>query len=664
MNDSRMNEPEKNDPELSDSLRRIVPDDLSPAGLVAGARGKRRRRNGVVGAVAALVLVAVAVPLALNLPSNDNLIAEPAATSTAPQTEEPTKAFALPGAQACYNDDGIPINHSQDASGPAEPGAVKAWLCGDYSPDTGAGSVGPHEPLTSGIDELLEGVQSEPEVDLAVISCPAEYNLSFNVVLEYADGTRSIVGGDRHGCRLTYDGGVAREGGDKFYGEAVTAWETQRESETDGWVVPHICPGPLSLIEMDAGDAVQASVCGEKEDGSWAATYLDNDLLEALSQELRAPLEENPLPDSSAPEQRVWLTTSNKFTDYQSFVRLEDGMYRAYDGEGLEWFWKPSADLSSRLDEALVNADSSDVPPTGISLDSTVSHGPGTPVDPGTPSDLPRPWVSEGCQAAANGELVSSVLPDGEVPDGADRIWLCTNGQTLVGAPAPPMEPLEDAGLVSEAVASFNELLPMLADQACTMELGPSYFIVHEYADGTRYAVEIQDYGCRAATAGDLVKENSELYKETLLDLWSKQRTNEPKTQTRPGPLCPLTSSLFGTNLQEARFTSGAACVGWGDIVDIDRRAGEEVPISERLLSQITAQLPDAPLATVDGEGPVGPTVLGPDGDSIVLLTADGDPFVLFHQEDGAFYWPVGEYARVWTPTGETANEFKALFEE
>ncbi len=650
MNDSPMNE--NNEPEISENLRRIVPDDLSPTDLVAGARGKRRRRNGVMGALAALALVAVVVPVALNLP-NDNLVAEPAPTPSAPQTQAPHGNSVLPGARACYNDDGTPIHHSQDVDGPAEPGAVKAWLCGDYAPDTGQGLVGPHDPLTSGVDELLEAVQSEPEVDLAVISCPAEYNLSFNVVLEYEDGTRSIIGGDRHGCRLTYDGGVAREGGDAFYGEALSAWEKQRQTDQGEWVVPHICPGPLSLMEMDPFDAVQASVCGEGEDGSWAASYLGADLVEVVSREVGAAQEEAgdeaPNPTSSSPQHNVWLTLSNEFTDYQTLVRHEDGMYRVLDAEGLEWFWEPPPELSARLDAALAGAGPEGAPPAGESVEPGATRGPYGPVMP-MPDEV-GPWVSEGCESVTSNDALGSTLPNGELPDGANRIWLCAGDDVETGT-APPMEALVEPEPIQAVVDAFNDLERMPADSACTMELGPSWLVVHEYADGTKYTVKMEEFGCRAVLAGDIVTADSEAsYGEALLEAWDAQRTNRDTVQTRPGPLCPLNSSLMPVDAQQDTLVAGVACLAPSS--DGSGNTLQEKPLTQEILVLVNSGLRLARSTSGDGV---------PTGDALVLLNSTGDPVRLFREDDGAYLWYDGEATNLWAPEGEVVERLAELF--
>ncbi|MDO5736830.1 MAG: hypothetical protein Q4P15_10185 [Propionibacteriaceae bacterium] len=652
MNDNNNNK----DPELSDSLRRIVPADLSPEGLVDGARHKRRKRTGVIGAAAALLVVGLAVPVALNLPNND-ITAQPATSPSSPveqMTEVPgTTVGPLPGAAACYNDDGTPISWNQEEAAPAEPGAVRAWFCGDYSPETGQGFIGPLEPLTSGLDQIIADVQAAEVVDLARTTCMSDYNLSFNAVFEYEDGTRRIIGGDRHGCRTTYDGGVARAGGDEFYGALYNAWQEQRKTDTGDWVVPHFCPGPLSLLEMAPGAAVQGSLCGDQS-GMWTSTYLSDDLLkeaaESMQTMLESPAEGTPQPNSTAPEQRVWLTLSNKFTDYLTLVRHEDGIYRAYDGEGLEWFWQPSQELGARLDEAWAAAEQAGGPALGSTNPGTTHDANVDPVDPGESPDVPPGWVSEGCQDVASGALVSTDLPEGALPVGAERIWLC-RGDALSGTPAPPMEPLVDATLISDAVSSFNDMPVMAADRACTMELGPSYVVVHEYADQTRYAVQMQDYGCRPVVAGDAAKEGGEQYLATLADLWARQRVEKGTTQTRPGPLCQLYSSVFPVPA-DTTFTSATACIAIDDATGV---AGVEEPIPANLLPQMVAQMAKAPLAVVDA---------GTDGRSIVLLSSAGDPFMISHLEDGTYYWSDGDDARVWTPTGDVAAALTPLFEE
>lgn len=295
---------------------------------------------------------------------------QPTAGPTGP-AEEPDAASPLPGAQPCYNDDGSPVTWQQDESGPAEPGAVRAWLCGDYSPDTGMGTVGPVEPLTSGLDTLVSDVQAADEVNLAVITCPAEDNLSFNVVLEYEDGTRHIVGGDRRGCRTTYDGGVVREGGEDFHSALIAAWEAQRETEggTGGGGDAGLCPGPPSLMRMKFEDAVRGSVCVRDAD-DWGTTHSISDLsgevvaevAESMGDQLETLDEDLPPGSPSAPEQSVWLTLSNTYDDHLTLVRHEDGTYQVRDGEGPQWTWVPPPDLSLRLQELLVAAGGTDVP--------------------------------------------------------------------------------------------------------------------------------------------------------------------------------------------------------------------------------------------------------------------------------------------------------------
>ncbi len=366
-----MNGPEDNhrgeDADISGNLTRIVPDDLSPAGLVDGARRKQRQRRGVMGGAAALVLVALAVPVTLEVSEDRPLTAQPAITPSGLPEEEFDEVSLLPGAKACYTEGGAPISYQQDTSGPAELGAVRAWLCGDYDPETGEGVVGPVEPLTTGIDALIEGVQSEPEVDLAVISCLADYELTFNVVLEYDDGSRHIIGGERHGCHLTYDGGVVREGGEELYNDLITAWERQREADTEteegDWGGEDACPGPLPMIPMELSGTVSGRICVEEinETGTThSMAYLDelvDEVVVSMRDQWESPDQSPPPPASSASEQPFWLTLSNRYNDSLTLMRHDDGVYRTREGEAQERVWVPPQDLSVRLQEILEQGD-------------------------------------------------------------------------------------------------------------------------------------------------------------------------------------------------------------------------------------------------------------------------------------------------------------------
>ena len=637
-----------NDPDISDNLRRIVPDDLSSAGLVEGARRKRRRRHGVTAGMAALLLVAVAVPAALNLPDNSQL-AQPAATPTIQQDEGGWPVSPRPGAEACYGDNGLPYAGETDDIEPAPTGALRAWLCGDYPTDRGMGYVGPVEPLTTGMDELMRSVQAAPEADLASVICPDDYTLGFSVVFEYEDGSRRVIRGDLGGCRFTYDGEVVRRDADAFHEQAVSAWERQRERDKGLWGTSIFCPGPHSLLPMQIEQTVRIAICAESAVGTRSATYLDDglerDVLTSIKARLALTGDDTPPPVSTAPQERRWLSLSDSFSGQMTMVRHTDGVYRALEGGGPEWFWAPDEGLSERLDRALSSSTSPEVPPTAYPVNWPVLD---PTEEPELPTDPTQPFAPEECRAAADG-VTSSALPDGELPQGPERIWLCAAGEFTSGV-AAPLEPLEEPDLIARATEAFNELAPMPRNQPCTDDLGPTYQVVHEYADGARYTIEYQQYGCGPVTAGDVVKQGP--YLPQLLDLWETQRGDRPVVQTRPGPLCQLFSSVLDVDPRATPFVSGVACTASDDAGG----AALEQPLSDDLVSAVSAGMRDE--STVVGQHPL-------DGrHSIVLLNPAGDPFRMSRVENGGFTWWEGDTIMVWSPTGETAQALATLFED
>lgn len=649
-----------NDPEISDNLRRIVPTDLSTDTLVAGARHKRRRRQGMVGAVAALALVAVAVPLALNLPTDESIVAQPAA-SPSDSTERQIFSPERPGPAVCYGEDGFRVNGALDDREAAPLGAVQAWFCGDYPTDRGLGFVGPLEPLTSGVDELVRGVQAEEELHLEAVSCTADdVTLTFAVVLEYEDGSSRVLEGVLGGCRETVDGAVLRQGADKFYDAALAAWERQRGTEVGTNSTEIFCPGPSALLPLRLEGSARVAVCAESPVDARAATYLDGQLQDDVVASLRErmeSLEAGAFPTTStAPEQLRWVAVSDGFGGQLTLVRHEDGVYGAVDALGAKWFWEPHQGLADRLDAALSDADGSDVPLNPYPYDWSVPTTPEPAMGTEDPEKTAGPWVAPGCAGAAEGQLTATTLPDGEVGADGTRVWLCANGFQGAGAPAPPMEPLEDPALVTQAAAAFNELPPMARDRACTMELGPSYLVIYEFADGSRQAVEVQDYGCRPVVAGEVVKDGSKLFTEKLLALWGTQRVNQETAGERPGPLCSVSSSMFTTVPAEATFTSGVACAASTDPGEANAGAGSparEQAIPEELLRGISTQLATPSEEMMD---------LQPTGDSIVLLTAAGDPLVLHRLEDDSFTAMQDGEVFSWMPTGEVATALVGLF--
>lgn len=648
------------DDQFSKAFKDIVPDSPSPDGWAAGALRKRRSRAGAVGGVVGVLAVALAIPVALNLP-NSPMSANPAdqAAEEAGVTSPPNPAedapddsdgvapepagTGLPGAEACYDSSGALVQPVEGEQ--IEPGATLAWLCGDASPENPTGTVGPLEPLMDGLDGIVEFVEAQEEPDIATIMCPADYALTYNVILEYPDGSRRAVSGELHGCRMVFDGTTYRAGGEEFYDYLRGLWLEQRDGTEAhmGGDGSTSCPVSNSMLVPTLDDIRGGVVCVPGADGaSYGQAGLHPDDLDLIVADIRANAVEG--------EPTGWgpgIGLQGGWGDWLGLVGSDvDGSYHFYDAEGTSRVWTPSPEAAEVLAAVIDGAPVSSPPDIG----GKDPEDP--PVPPGEQPNFVPPFEPEGCVGVQAGELSTSELPGGVVPAAPEAVWLCGKGLDPAIAPAGPLEPLTGAAAQS-AVDLYNALPLPDPNQACTEELGPSYFVVHSYADGTRLPVEIQDYGCRVVAAGADVRVDSMTYLDGLVGLWNEQREASGVPMERPAPICSATPSIIPVDLA-GDFTAGYACRNLFD----DGQGGErgEEALAPELLESVV-ELAAASSYPLPAEDPWPAST----NDALVLLNQYGDPLQLMRMDDGTYQWLVGDQWIAWEPPSAVAVELDQL---
>ncbi|WP_040283313.1 hypothetical protein [Tessaracoccus massiliensis] len=258
-----------------DLFKASVPEAPSTRGWVEGARRKRRGRQLVTSGTAALAVVALAVPAALNLSGGaEPIVASPEPTASAPApTPDPTASGATgvdvslspnaegkPGAAACYGEDGEPAGERSHA-GTIRTGAARAWLC--TNPDN-FGTGGPLEPLVVDVDGLVEALYAQPTLTDDSAQAVAEH---YTVVFEFDDGRRMSFSGDTRDSTALTDGVNSLQGSAAFYRDEVEAgWLAQRAragAPATGYESPQECPVlscqqsllPVSLDRITGGYA-------------------------------------------------------------------------------------------------------------------------------------------------------------------------------------------------------------------------------------------------------------------------------------------------------------------------------------------------------------------------------------------------------------------------
>ncbi|NLE96630.1 MAG: hypothetical protein GX596_01395 [Propionibacterium sp.] len=587
-----MNQPNDDlDPDVANILDRATPDRDVPEGLLAGARRKRRRRHATLGGAAAIVAVALAVPIVMQLGQSDIITAGPA--------ETPTPAATL--ANPCLE------SPRPEPSGAVEEGAERAWFCGDHVPDQADyawGTMGPLEALETDPDRLVELWHNADDLP-ADIACTEEYTLSYALVFEYGDGGRKVLQGELHGCRTTTDGQSLRDGGQELFDLARELWAEQRAASPDLVNPYRPCLTSGFIMTPALEDVTGGALCrNDDEDPSAAATELPEDLVARIRDDI---LETAAAVDATAPGPGNTGWTLELATRFAESIRLSTN-----DGLTYEWLsgnqpmrWEPDPELAEAIAVQL----------DGVAPDPGSAPGP-TATSPSS-TEAPQPWLPERCTVSGDG-IPSSPLDVDETPD---AIWICpavTDDWTL--AVVPPVEPLTTR--LPEAVELLQDLDAADPSAECESDLGVTYLVVHLYADGAQRVVQVEDFGCRDVIAGEDVL-GGRGYFDGLQELWRAQRADSEEMHGRPGPLCPELHSTMPID-HTGRIVGGSYCE-----IDADAVPAETVEheLDPDLAFEIHAALQGA--TVLDEPGDISQTR------SLVLLTMHGDPFTMWRIDDG-----------------------------
>ncbi|AQP50535.1 hypothetical protein [Tessaracoccus flavescens] len=379
-----------NDP-LGNAFKSVIPEPPTSEGWAQGARRRRRNRQVAVSMATAAAVTAVALPVALNLPQfNSPQVASPeptavtasptptavtpspspsptsTPTSSPPPSEAPSSppaqtasqpdlgpAIAQLGAAACF-DEGARQVDSSEGGKPLTRGAVRAWLCGD-APE-GMGTVGPVDALTTDVDRILDFFNDQPALDSANKDCGYEYSTVVRVVLEYDDGSTTVVKGAEEGCSELTDGHTQKQSGD-FVAAMVDLWKAQRadlaEMGPELEFLPHMClPAQYSLIQGKVGDAVGGVACvGETPaDAKWVD--LSEDLARRIGEEAAKATQEEAVQMGTM----RWVVLSTAWGDQIALERQDDGSYQFRDGDRV-MTWTPSASVAAELDPVFARLD-------------------------------------------------------------------------------------------------------------------------------------------------------------------------------------------------------------------------------------------------------------------------------------------------------------------
>lgn len=334
-------------------------------------KGHRRRRTAI-SAVAALGLVALAVPTALQLtslghtpiqatpsPTPTVTSSDPTATRTSDPTPTPASspsATAPPSAttsglvsKACLDSVGV-VTKLPDGKLPA--GATRVWLCdGDQEPAVRV--YGPPEPLTSRVDEVVAAFNALPVVPDQECGS-GDYQQAYTLVVEYPQGKPLILSGITHGCKTLTDGVQLRGQADTFFSNTVELFKQQRAEQTYELDPGNetLCLQGRSFMGMTLEASVRGFMCGVPE-GSTSMFVdpiqrdLPADLVSRIVETARAEATKPPPTEGPAWSQSIVLLS--RYGDPITLYRSGDTFSWM---EGTTWWeWTPKADLLTAINE-------------------------------------------------------------------------------------------------------------------------------------------------------------------------------------------------------------------------------------------------------------------------------------------------------------------------
>lgn len=630
--------------EYSEAFKSIVPDAPSADGWADGARRKRRNHRRVMTGVAGAAVLALAVPFALTLQNQSLLVATPGESNTASPIA-PDPAQDAPGAAACWEAPGQPRTATDEG---ATEGAVRAWLCGDAgNPESFPGTVGPLEPLVEGVDDIIELVQMWEAFDYEV-DCTADGGSEYRIVFDYGDGSHRVMSGMLDGCDTIEDGEQSLPGARDLYDRALELWSQQRERvdppadvaavsqcrPPSRSVVPDLPPAMRPMLPLTPADAVTGFICHEdtEYEGGWAAT-LDAGVVTLIADSLVSDSEEGMGTDHLP----TWVTIAGPWGEALTLQRTDGDTFQWFDAERAAMLWTPSSGVRAAIDAVVEQA-----PP------------PGPP-----PAEATRSTPSEftGCSGVDSGEVTSTDLPGGKLPEEPSKVWLCVADPDEVLEGVAPWEPLESPDLMADAVYAYNVSHTTDFDPACLDQPGLTYSVVHEYADGTTYVVDAQVRGCDVISADGQVREGGRAYVDKLLELWVEQRNATPQSP----PVAPSVG-ICENNLRSVgrgidRYDEdGALCAATPSDSGVK---GVEIPAPGPLLDDVRREAQDS---RVPSSGEDEDPLLDWEGESIVLVDDYGDRLSLFREPTGEWFWEEGDASWTWTPSTALAERLEAAF--
>lgn len=346
-------------------------------------RRGHRRHQIAVAAVAAVVALGIAVPVVWQAAATNepNIVATPApspsatATDSSEDTPAPSQSTSpsqAPGGGAittriderCADAVGT-MTELPDGLLPLGPSRI--LLCdGDQEPLVRA--FGPAEPLTEGVDEVVDEFNNRPSIQLDDTECMVTpvHPRYYTVVVEYPDGTSHVLTGSTDGCNaVEYSNGARAEAG-AFLDSLIEHWESQRQQISYPLDLPAVCPDADSMMGPAIDSLVTGHACGFDPDATDRSDPIARELSPELVERFLAGATEfgEPLPSTEPQPYVQSLVLENEFGDPVTFMRwLPDQIHWMWRGPDGQWMmWEPDQAMNAELDAVFEGLKAEDFP--------------------------------------------------------------------------------------------------------------------------------------------------------------------------------------------------------------------------------------------------------------------------------------------------------------
>ncbi|MCC2591939.1 hypothetical protein LKO27_00645 [Tessaracoccus sp. OS52] len=365
--------------EISQILKNAAPGAPGLPDLGEKVRKGHRRRRAGQGALAALGLVALGVPLALQLsslggPTQTTPIPPPVAASpTELPSQTPTEQSPSPEPTASPTDPATPLDQAlfaervmspvcEDAAGTVSgfpearipDGVTRMWLCSnDQEPVVPV--YGAPEPIIGDFAEIISLVNDAPARTLPE-SCETEGDGRFGyvVVLEYPDRDRMVVNTTNVDCLRVVDDGAQTGRGDglAFFEAVLEKLNVQRQTLDYAFTGDeNLCLEATSIVTRSIYDMVHGAACGVDPSSTTPSegvirNPIPDDLITRIREEATANAAQPP--GQGLPRFSQTIVLTSRHGDPMTMYRWPDGSF--FFQEGFTWMaWTPSSELAAEI---------------------------------------------------------------------------------------------------------------------------------------------------------------------------------------------------------------------------------------------------------------------------------------------------------------------------